>query len=285
MERFDAESALAAIQHHGVTTSQWVPTMFIRMLKLPAEVRAKYDLATLRRAVHSAAPCPIWAKEQMIEWWGPIVAEYYSGSENIGMTTIESAEWLAHKGSVGRPAYGEVHICDDTGVELPVGEDGLVYFYAPATVFEYHGDADKTASIFHPTEPWRTLGDIGHLDADGYLYLSDRATFMIISGGVNIYPQEVENLLLEHPRVVDAAVFGIPHEELGEVPMAVVQPGDGSTAGLQDELVAWCRGRLSSYKVPARIELRSELPRGEDGKLRKKPLRAEHWPPVAKESP
>jgi long-chain acyl-CoA synthetase len=278
MERFDPESALAAIAHYRVTSSQWVPTMFIRMLKLGREVRERYDVSSLRRAVHAAAPCPVWAKEQMIAWWGPIIDEYYAGSENIGSTAISSAEWLAHRGSVGRSVGEPIHICDADGNDVAVGQDGLVYFEAaPGQVFEYHGDPDKTAAVWHPSQPWRTLGDIGHLDADGYLYLSDRATFMIISGGANVYPQEIEHVLVAHPAVADAAVVGVPHDDLGEVPLAVVQPSapDADPAELAAELRRLCLEKLARYKVPVRFELRASLPRGDDGKLRKKPLRDE----------
>lgn len=279
MERFDAEQALAAIERYGVTVSQWVPTMFIRMLKLPEETRGRYDISSMRRAVHAAAPCPIWVKERMIEWWGPVISEYYSGSENIGATSIESHEWLEHKGSVGRPSTGEIHICDEAGNELPLGEDGLVYFHLPATEFEYHGDPDKTANVWHPTEPWRTLGDIGHLDEEGYLYLSDRATFMIIAGGANIYPREIEDVLVEHPDVVDAAVVGVPDDDLGEVPFAVVQavPESGvDPAVLEEELRDLMREKLARYKLPRQVVFVDDLPRGEDGKLRKKSLREQY---------
>jgi long-chain acyl-CoA synthetase len=279
LERFDPEAALAAIERYRVTSSQWVPTMFIRMLKLHPNVRAQYDLSSLRIAVHAAAPCPPWAKEQMIEWWGPIIDEYYAGSENIGSTWITSEEWLAHKGSVGRSAQTAIHICDADGRELPIGEDGLVYFeVAPGSEFEYHDDPGKTAGVWHPAQPWRTLGDIGHVDEDQYLYLSDRATFMIISGGANVYPQEIESVLVSHPGVADAAVVGIPDDDLGEVALAVVQPmPDADSDGLIDALRSLCQEKLARYKVPARFELRDSLPRGEDGKLRKKPLRDEYW--------
>ena len=278
LDRFDPTQALAAIEHHRVTVSQWVPTMFVRMLKLDPEVRHRYDLSSHGRAVHAAAPCPAWAKEQMIEWWGPIISEYYAGSENIGSTSIESDEWLAHRGSVGRAAFGAIHVCDPEGRELPPGQDGLVYFDLP-TEFEYHGDPEKTASIRHPTEPWRTLGDIGHLDEEGYLYLSDRATFMIISGGANIYPREIEDVIIGHRGVADVAVFGVPDPDLGEVPLAAVQPADpdAPTDSLEAALRALCRARLARYKNPARYEFLESLPRGEDGKLRKKPLRDRYW--------
>jgi long-chain acyl-CoA synthetase len=279
LDRFDAEQALAAIERFGVTSSQWVPTMFVRMLKLPAEVRERYDRSSHRLAVHAAAPCPIWVKEQMIAWWGPIITEYYAGSENIGATFIDSEEWLAHKGSVGRANVGEIHICDASGAEVPTGQDGLVYFDAD-TVFEYHGDPEKTAGIRHPSQSWRTLGDIGHVDGEGYLYLSDRATFMIIAGGANIYPREIEDVLVQHPDVTDAAVIGEPDDDLGEVPLAIVQPAgavDGvqaiDTAALEAELRTLMATRLARYKLPRRILFAAELPRGDDGKLRKQPLR------------
>ncbi|MGZ4718077.1 MAG: AMP-binding protein, partial [Acidimicrobiales bacterium] len=247
MEHFDPEQALALIERYRVTASQWVPTMFIRMLKLHPNVRARYDLSSLRVAVHAAAPCPPWVKEQMIEWWGPIIDEYYAGSENIGSTWITSEEWLAHRGSVGKSAQGDVHICNADGTELPVGADGLVYFeVAPGSNFEYHDDPAKTASVWHPTQPWRTLGDIGRVDSEQYLYLSDRATFMIISGGANVYPQEIESVLVAHPQVIDAAVVGIPDEDLGEVALAVVQPVPGTDGNaLVAELRDLCHTKLA----------------------------------------
>jgi long-chain acyl-CoA synthetase len=276
LERFDPEQALEAIATTGVTVSQWVPTMFIRMLRLPQETRDSYDLSSHRRAIHAAAPCPVWVKEQMIAWWGPIIAEYYAGSENIGTTFLESDEWLRHKGSVGRATQGEVHICDDTGAEVEAGVDGLVYFDHPDTSFDYHGDPAKTADMFHPSKPWRTLGDIGHVDEEGYLYLTDRATFMIISGGANIYPREIEDVLSEHPLVADVAVIGIPDDDLGERPLAIVQPTDTDASPEQicPALLALCRDRLAAFKIPVRIELSDSLPRGEDGKLRKLALRS-----------
>jgi len=283
LERFDAEQALTAIEVEGVTVSQWVPTMFVRMLKLPPAVRGSFDLSTHRRAIHAAAPCPVWAKEQMIAWWGPIIAEYYAGSENIGTTFIESDEWLGHRGSVGRSVGGGLHVCDPMGAEVPTGTDGLVYFESPGSSFTYHGDDEKTASIFHPTQPWRTLGDIGHVDEEGYLYLSDRASFMIISGGANVYPQEIELMLSEHPGVADIAVIGVPDDDLGERPVALVLPTsfDADHEVLRQELEAMCRERLARYKRPARFEMVHDLPRGEDGKLRKKVLRERYRQPPA----
>ena len=265
MERFDPAEALALIERHRVTHSQWVPTMFVRMLKLPEAERTRHDLSSHRLAVHAAAPCPVHVKEQMIAWWGPIIEEYYAGTENIGSTTITSAEWLAHKGSVGRPSgTAVVHICDDDGSELPAGEIGAVYFEGAATTFEYHGDESKTEGVRHPDHPtWRTLGDIGRVDEEGYLYLTDRRAFMIVSGGVNIYPQEVEDVLLAHPRVLDAAVFGVPDDEMGEAVKAVVQPVRTDDAGdeLEADLRAWCQDRLAGYKRPRSFEFEAQLPR------------------------
>jgi fatty-acyl-CoA synthase len=277
----DPAAALALMERERVTHSQWVPTMFVRLLKLPEAERARYDLSAHRIATHAAAPCPVAVKEQMIEWWGPIIEEYYAGTENIGSTSITSAEWLEHKGSVGRPSHGAVvHICDDQGRELPVGETGAVYFEDPSAGFEYHGDLGKTASVAHPDHPtWRTLGDIGRLDEDGYLYLTDRRAFMIVSGGVNIYPQEIEDVLVAHPKVLDVAVFGVPDDEMGEEVKAVVQPvhpGDAGAA-LAEELAAWCEGRLAGYKRPRSYDFVDQLPRLDNGKLYKKALRDRYW--------
>jgi long-chain acyl-CoA synthetase len=281
MERFDPELALSLIEREGVTHSQWVPTMFIRMLKLPPAARTRYDLSTHRVATHAAAPCPVHVKEQMIEWWGPIIDEYYAGTENFGSTSITSAEWLAHKGSVGRPT-GDVtiHICDDAGAEVPTGETGSVYFEDPSAGFEYHGDRTKTGSVQHPAHPtWRSLGDIGRVDADGYLYLTDRRAFMIVSGGVNIYPQEIEDVLLAHPKVLDAAVFGVPNDEMGEEVKAVVQPMEGipHDEALAAELSQWCDERLARFKRPRTIDFDPQLPRLDNGKLYKTALRDRYW--------
>jgi len=280
MERFDPEAALAAIEAHGVTHSQWVPTMFSRMLKLPEEVRTRHDLSSHRVAIHAAAPCPIGVKEQMIEWWGPILFEYYGGTEVNGLTYITSEEWLAHRGSVGKPVLGTLHICDDSGAELPVGEAGLVYFELPKRPFEYHGDPEKTRKAEHPDHTnWTALGDVGRVDDDGYLYLTDRATYMIISGGVNIYPQEIEDVLVLHPEVADVAVFGVPNEDFGEEVKAVVQPVDPAACGddLAQRLLAYCREHLAAYKVPRSIDFEDELPRLPTGKLYKRLLRDRYW--------
>jgi long-chain acyl-CoA synthetase len=279
MEHFDAEACLALIERHRITHAQFVPTMFVRLLRLDPSVRVAYDLSSLRLAIHAAAPCPIPVKEQMIEWWGPILYEYYGGTEGNGVTGIDSATWLRKRGSVGRPTLGHVHICDDDGREMPVGETGVVYF-GGGPVFEYHNDPAKTAGSRHPFAPgWSTLGDIGHVDEDGFLYLTDRKANMIISGGVNIYPQEAENLLITHPKVADVAVFGVPNEEWGEEVKAVVQPVDPTAAGpeLERELLAFCRANLSHVKCPRSVDFEAELPRHPTGKLYKRLLRDRYW--------
>ncbi|HMA90201.1 MAG TPA: AMP-binding protein [Burkholderiales bacterium] len=273
MEHFDAEEALALIERHRVTHSQWVPTMFVRMLKLPAEVRARYDVSSLKVAIHAAAPCPVPVKEEMIRWWGPVLYEYYAGTEGNGYVACNSQEWLAHKGTVGRALLGEVRILDDEGRPLPPGETGTIYF-ANGPAFEYHNDPKKTAAS-RSREGWSTLSDVGHLDAEGYLYLTDRKDYMIISGGVNVYPQEVENLLVAHPKVADVAVLGVPNEDLGEEVKAVVQPTDWREAGpaLAAELMAYCRDNLSHIKCPRSVDFEPELPRHPTGKLYKRLLR------------
>jgi acyl-CoA synthetase (AMP-forming)/AMP-acid ligase II len=284
MEKFDAAAALACIDRWHVTHSQWVPTMFVRMLRLPPEVRQRFNLGSHRVAIHSAAPCPVDVKEHMIEWWGPIIYEYYSGSESIGLCAIDSQEWLRHKGSVGRAQRGTVHIVSESGEELPAGATGLVYFET-ATVLRYHNDADKTARA-HNSRGWATMGDIGYLDADGYLYLTDRRDFVIISGGVNIYPQEVENLLNGHPKVDDVAVFGVPNAEFGEEVKAVVVPRRRSDAGpeLAQELIDFCRSHIAHLKCPKSIDFADQLPREPTGKLMKKGLRERYWQGCARAS-
>jgi len=277
MQRFDALEYLRLIERFSVTHTQLVPTMFVRMLKLPAAQRSLYDLSSLKCAIHAAAPCPIPVKEQMIEWWGPILYEYYAGTEGNGMTLIDSQSWLSHKGSVGRAIVGQVKICDDDGAELSAGETGTVYF-ADGGVFEYHNDAARTAESRN-AKGWSTLGDIGYVDQEGYLYLTDRRAHMIISGGVNIYPQECENVLVTHPKVLDAAVFGVPNEDLGEEVKAVVQVCDPSEAGvaLEEKLIAFCRQHLSAIKCPRSIDFENELPRSPTGKLYKRLLRDRYW--------
>jgi len=267
MDRFDAERALQYIERYRVTHVQFVPTMLLRMLKLPDEVRARYDLSSLRTVVHAAAPCPVEAKRRIIEWLGPIVWEYYSGSEGNCFFLIGSEDWLAHPGSVGKPALGQVHVLDDEGRELPPGEVGTVWF-SDVPEFSYHNDAEKTARARND-RGWSTLGDVGRLDADGYLYLVDRRTDLILSGGVNIYPQEIENVLAVHPDVADVAVVGAPDPEMGQRVRAVVQPADPAAAGpaLADALIAYCREHLAGYKCPRTIEFTDELPRTPTGKL------------------
>jgi acyl-CoA synthetase (AMP-forming)/AMP-acid ligase II len=279
MERFDPEECLRLIAAHGVTHAQFVPTMFVRMLKLPDEVRARYDVSSLRSVVHAAAPCAPEVKRRMIEWWGSIVHEYYSGTEGMGMTWISPQDALTHPGSVGRAIWGEVHICGDDGAELPVGETGVVYFGGRSdATFEYNHDPEKTRQSFND-KGWATLWDVGHVDEEGYLYLTDRKLFMIVSGGVNIYPQEVEDVLVLHPAVSDVAVFGVPEPEMGEEVKAVVQPAPGFEPGpaLEAEIIEFCREHLSHYKCPRTVDFTAHLPRGENGKLYKKGLREAYW--------
>jgi long-chain acyl-CoA synthetase len=278
MERFDAEQALALIERYGVTCGQFVPTMFIRMLKLPDDVRTRYDVSSLQSVVHAAAPCPVEAKQQMMEWWGPIIYEYYSGSENSGGTSITPQEWLAHPGSVGRAMTGKIHILDDDGQELPPGEAGGVWFETQNPRFVYHNDPEKTAHTWNE-RGWSTLGDVGYLDAEGYLYLTDRKAFMIIAGGANIYPQEAENVLIGHPKVMDVAVIGVPDPDMGEAVKAVVQPVDWAEAGpaLEAELLDYARARLAHYKCPRTVDFERELPRLENGKLYKRRIKDRYW--------
>jgi acyl-CoA synthetase (AMP-forming)/AMP-acid ligase II len=249
--------------------------MFVRMLKLPAEVRAQYDVSSLECVLHAAAPCPVEVKRQMLDWFGPIIHEYYGGTEGFAGTTIGPEEWLAHPGSVGKPLT-PVHIMAG-GEELTVGEDGEIYFEG-GPPFEYFKDPGKTASVAND-RGWRTLGDVGHVDEDGYLYLTDRSTFMIVSGGVNIYPQEAENVLVMHPSVTDVAVFGVPNAEFGEEVKAVVQPAPGVVAGaeLAAELIEYCHAHLASYKCPRSVDFDPELPRDDNGKLYKRRIRDRYW--------
>ncbi len=279
MERWDGEGALAAIEEHSVTCGQFVPTMFLRLLRLPEAVRNSFDISSLQTAIHAAAPCPAEAKEQMIEWWGPIIEEYYAGTEGNGLAYCNSEEWLTHRGTVGRAVSGTIHILDDHGNPVPVGEEGGVYFSGGGT-FAYHGDPDKTAEAHRGDKS--TLGDIGRLDQDGYLYLTDRKAFTIISGGVNIYPQEAENVLSMHPSVVDVAVFGVPNTDLGEEVKAVVQPTTmpanvNEARELERALIAHCHDRLAKIKSPKTVDFRAELPRAATGKLYKRELKAEYW--------
>jgi long-chain acyl-CoA synthetase len=272
MEKFDPEGALDAIQRYRVTHGQFVPAMFVRMLKLPEAVRKSYDLSSLKRVMHAAAPCPVDIKMQMMDWWGPIVDEYYASSEAIGSTLITAEDWLAHPGSVGKPMLGGLHILDEDGNELPPGEPGEIYFEGGYS-FEYLNDPSKTAAA-RDKHGWVTVGDVGYLDEEGYLFLTDRRHHMIISGGVNIYPQEAENLLVTHPKVLDAAVFGVPDDEMGQRVMAAVQTVDPADADEQfaEELLAWLRDRLSHFKCPRSIAFESQLPRTDTGKLYKNEL-------------
>lgn len=276
MEKFDPEGALAAIERYKVTDSQWVPTHFVRMLSLTAKERTRYDLSSHKRALHAAAPCPIPIKEQMIEWWGPIVNEYYAGSESIGMTMIKTPEWLSHPGSVGQAIHGTLHVCGPDGEELAANQDGLIFF-ENEVLPTYHNDPEKTKEAMHP-KGWMTLGDIGHVDEEGFLYLTDRKSHMIISGGVNIYPQEIENLLISHEKVLDAAVIGAPDSDLGEKVVAVVQPVDLAAAHseLEQELRDYLAPQLARIKMPKLFDFRSELPREANGKLYKRELRDEY---------
>lgn len=281
MERFDPTAALELIERYRVTHTQMVPTMFIRMLKLPEKQRLSHDVSSLRTVIHAAAPCPPETKRAMIDWLGPIVDEYYSSTENCLFTTITAAEWLAHPGSVGRAVLGTPHICDENGAELPPGETGTIWSEG-GLAFEYLNDPDKTAASRNE-HGWATVGDLGYLDPDGYLHLSDRRADLILSGGVNIYPREAENALAIHPKVADAAVFGIPHDELGEAVHAVVAPAPGITPGpeLAEELLGYLRERLASYKCPRGIDFEDELPRHATGKLYKRLLRDRYTRPEA----
>jgi long-chain acyl-CoA synthetase len=272
LEKFEAESCLEAIERYRVTHGQFVPAMFTRMLKLPLQQRYSYDLSSLQRVIHAAAPCPVEIKKQMIDWWGPIIDEYYASSEAIGSTMISAEEWLAHPGSVGKPMMCEIHILDEAGNELPPGQAGEIYF-SGGLDFEYLNDAAKTAAARN-RRGWVTVGDVGYLDEDGYLFLTDRRHHMIISGGVNIYPQEAENLLVTHPKVLDAAVFGIPDDEMGQSVKAVVQTVDpaDATEKFAEELLLWLRDRLSHYKCPRSISFQAQLPRTETGKMVKAEL-------------
>jgi long-chain acyl-CoA synthetase len=284
MPRFDAATSLALIEQHAVTHSQWVPTMFVRLLRLPEPQRHRHDLSSHRFAIHAAAPCPPAIKRQMIEWWGPILYEYYSGTEGNGQTAIGPLEWLEHPGSVGRPILGQVHIVGPDDYELPSGHTGRVYF-SGGPRFEYYKDAAQTAAAYD-LRGWSTLGDIGHVDADGYLYLTDRVSHMIISGGVNVYPREVEDVLIGHPAVEDAAVFGIPNDEFGEEVKAAVElvkDAAGIAADVTAEaLIDYCRARLAHLKCPRSIDFHDALPRHQTGKLYKEPLKRPYWAGTAR---
>ncbi len=278
MEKFDAEKALVLIDKYQVGYSQWVPTMFVRLSKLAEETKKKYKVDSMRMMIHGAAPCPIEVKEEMIRWFGPVLWEFYSGSERNGIFMIGSDEWMAHKGSVGRCVDAQVHIVDEeTGKELGPREIGTIYC-SKGEVFQYHGDEGKTQSITM-NDDWTTIGDIGYLDEEGFLYLTDRKSYMIISGGVNVYPQETEDCLILHEKVVDVAVFGVPNPDLGEEVKAVVQPVDFSEAGeaLEKELIAYCQSRISKIKCPKSIDFEKELPREDTGKLKKRLIKDRYW--------
>lgn len=282
MENFDAEEFLQLTQKYKVTQTQVVPTMFIRMLKLDSDVRSQYDCSTITHAVHAAAPCPIETKRKMIEWWGPVIHEYYAGTEGNGFVYCNSEQWLAHPGTVGTAIQGILHICDDEGKEVPNGESGTIFF-ENGGIFEYHNDVEKTKASRDPLgRGWSTLGDIGYQDADNYLYLTDRKAFMIISGGVNIYPQESENILINHPKVIDVAVFGVPNADFGEEVKGVVQPvtmpaNEEEARLLSQELIVFCRSQLADIKCPRTIDFRTDLPRHPTGKLYKRLLKDEYW--------
>ena len=272
MEHFDPEQSLALIEQYEVTHSQWVPIMFVRMLKLPEAARTRFDLSSMKCAIHAAAPCPIDVKEAMIQWWGPVIVEYYSGSEGNGFTIIDSANWLTHKGSVGQALIGEPRIMSETGEVLGPGEVGDVYF-ANSRPFEYFDEPEKTKDAFN-AQGWSTMGDVGYLDEEGFLYLTDRKNFTIITGGVNVYPAEIEGLLITHDKVADVAVFGVPHPEFGEEIVAVVQLLNGAEATEETRmaLIDWMRERLSGVKVPRKLDFMEVLPRMDNGKLYKRHL-------------
>jgi long-chain acyl-CoA synthetase len=280
MENFDAEQYLQLVEEHQITHSQVVPTMFIRMLKLPEETRTKYDVSSLEVVIHAAAPCPVPVKKQMIEWFGPVIHEYYAGSEGNGFVYCNSEMWLAHEGTVGMPIGCHLHITGDDGEEVPIGQPGTVYFEGGSD-FEYHNDPEKTKGSRHP-KGWSTLGDVGYLDDDNFLYLTDRKAYMIITGGVNVYPQEAENVLVTHPKVTDVAVFGVPNPDFGEEVKAVVQPAqmpadEAAASTLSSELIQFCMTQLADVKCPRSIDFRDELPRHPTGKLYKRLLKDEYW--------
>lgn len=280
MPKFDEVAALEAIEKYQVTHSQWVPTMFTRMLKMPAEHRIRFDLSSHKVAIHAAAPCPKSIKQQMFNWWGPIIYEYYGGTELNGLTHCNPQEWLSHPGTVGKPILGKLHICDENGGDLPAGEAGMIYFELPKMAFAYHKEPGKTKDSQHPQhDNWSALGDIGYVDEDGFLYLTDRATFMIISGGVNIYPQEIENELILHEKIADIAVIGVPNELMGEEVKAVVQVAAGIEANdqLAAELMEYAREHIAHYKCPRSIDFMDELPRLETGKLYKRLIKDRYW--------
>ncbi|GAB2716130.1 acyl-CoA synthetase [Nocardia thraciensis] len=273
MDKWEPEEMLRLIDRHRVTHSHMVPTQFHRLLALPEEVRAKYDVSSLRCMIHGAAPCPQETKRRMLEWWGPVVTEYYAATEGGG-TSISGAEWLEKPGSVGKAwPYAVVKVLDDDGNEVPPGEIGTVYMRMGGSNFEYHKDKAKTEDA--RVGDLFTVGDIGHMDSDGYLFLHDRRSDLILSGGVNIYPVEIEGELITHPKVADVAVFGLPHEDWGQEVKAVVQPAEGvvGDAALTRELMEFAASRLAKYKLPRSIDYMDELPRDPNGKLYKRKIR------------
>jgi acyl-CoA synthetase (AMP-forming)/AMP-acid ligase II len=279
MEKFDPVAALDLIGRYSITDSQWVPTMFIRMLKLDAEQRSGFDVSSMRVAIHAAAPCPVAVKQQMMDWWGPVLWEYYAGTELNGFCLVRPDEWLARPGTVGRPLIGSIHILDEAGDDQPANVPGTIYF-GDGPAYEYHNAPEKTESVRDPQgRGWTTLGDVGYVDDDGWLYLTDRQAFMIISGGVNIYPQEIEDCLVMHPKVADVAVFGVPDDEMGEAVHAAVQPAEGidGDEALAGELRSYVREHIAHFKCPQRFEFHDELPRLPTGKLYKNKLRSPHW--------
>lgn len=284
MEKFDAEAALATIGKYGVTIAQFVPTMFVRMLQLPEATRTAYKTDTLRLAVHAAAPCPPDVKQTMIDWWGPVLLEYYGSTEQNGMTIVSTPEWTTKRGTVGRAVIGELHICGNDGAELPTGEVGSVYFARDTLPFMYHKDEAKTAEATHPAHPtWTTVGDLGYVDEDGYLFLTDRKSFVIISGGVNIYPQEIENVLTMHEKIFDVAVIGIPDTEMGQSVKAVVQLRDGvePSPDLAEEIIDYVRDRIARFKAPRSVDFVDDLPRTPTGKLVKREIVKNYLPQKA----
>ncbi|MEY4605893.1 MAG: AMP-binding protein [Ilumatobacteraceae bacterium] len=281
MEHFEPSHYLELVQRHRVTHSQVVPTMFVRMLKLDPSERERHDVTSLECVIHAAAPCPVQVKQQMIEWFGPKIHEYYAGTEGNGFVYCNSDMWLAHPGTVGTPIGCTVRVCGDDGEEVARGESGTIYFEGGAQ-FEYHNDPAKTRGSRHPSQPWSTLGDVGYLTDDNFLFLTDRKAYMIITGGVNVYPQEAENILVSHPKVIDVAVFGVPNDEFGEEVKAVVQPvampeSPDEAAALAAELIAYCRSHLADVKCPRSVDFRVELPRHPTGKLYKRLLKDEYW--------
>ncbi|ABF12017.1 long-chain acyl-CoA synthetase [Cupriavidus metallidurans] len=276
MSKYDAEGALAAVERYRVTHSQWVPTMFVRLLGLPDEARRRYDLSSMKVAIHAAAPCPVHVKQAMLDWWGDILYEYYAGSEGAGTTSIGPLEWRKYPGSVGRASAGVIHIVDNAGNELPPNEVGMIYFSGVAT-FSYHNAPEKTRSAYND-KGWATYGDLGYVNEEGYLFLSDRRADLILSGGVNVYPQEIESVLMQHPSVADVAVIGVPDPELGEVPKAVIELRDGkaATPDLAQDIVDYCQGRLGRLKLPRTVVFDERLPRTPTGKLLRRELKDRH---------